>query len=84
MMTPFSSVQPHSVHGIFPDGTEKHFGTLQGRLGRAALGDVADMQQQRRLAVIFHPAGTHFDRDDAAVAVRLSPSIQVSLPLASF
>ena len=57
--------QPHAVHGIFPDGTEKHFGTLQRGLRRAALGDVADVQQQRGLAVVFHAPGADFDRHDA-------------------
>ncbi len=59
--------QPHAVHGIFPDGAEEHFGTLQGRLRRAPLGDVADVQQQRGFAVVFNPAGAHLDGNDTAI-----------------
>ena len=65
--------QTHSIHGVFPNGTEKHLGTLHRRFGGAPLGDVAHMQQQGGFAVIFHAAGAHFDGGDAAVGGQAFP-----------
>ena len=65
--------QTHPIHGIFPNGTEKHFGTLHRRCGGAPFGDVAHMQQQGGFAVIFHATGAHFDGGDVAVGRQAFP-----------
>ena len=66
-MTPFSSVKRIPSTEFSQTERKSILGTLQRGFCRAPLGDVAHMEQQGRFAAVFHPAGAHFDGNDAAV-----------------